>query len=218
MTSVHHGNIVGHLGDHNDVVGDQQHAHVASVSQFPQQVEDLCQGRGVDRGVGFVGDQNLWIAGQRHGNHSTLLHAAGEFVRKLTFAALGIRNAAAAKQCSRAFMRGAPGQSTMQDQRFGNLVANTPDGVQRTHRILDDHGNVATGELAHFAFWHGTEVAFAKPDAGSAGELQRQIEQPKDSACGHAFATARFTDQAEYAAVMRVERDVRDDGPVASRR
>ena len=98
--------------------------------QLPQQVEDLCLDRRIERRGGFVGDQDLRIAGQRHGDHGALLHAAGELVRKLTHAPFGSRNADLAKQRDRAIMRFAPGHAAMQDQRLGDLIANTFDRVQ----------------------------------------------------------------------------------------
>ena len=42
--------------------------------------------------LGLVGDQEVRVAGQRHGDHHALAHAAGELVRVVVDAALGIGN------------------------------------------------------------------------------------------------------------------------------
>ena len=56
--------------------------------QLAQQVEDLRLDRHVERGRRLVGDQQLRLAGQRHGDHHALAHAAGELVRIVVDAAL----------------------------------------------------------------------------------------------------------------------------------
>jgi len=43
--------------------------------------EDLRLDRDVERGGRFVGDEQLRPAGQRHGDHHALAHAAGEAMR-----------------------------------------------------------------------------------------------------------------------------------------
>ena len=57
------------------------------------QVEDLRLDRDVERGGRLVGDQQLRIAGERHGDHHALAHAARELVRILR------RRAARASGC-----------------------------------------------------------------------------------------------------------------------
>ncbi len=49
--------------------------------QFAHQVEDLRLDGDVQRRGRFIGDQHLRIAGQRHGDHHALPHAAGQLVR-----------------------------------------------------------------------------------------------------------------------------------------
>ena len=49
--------------------------------QLAEQVEDLRLDGDVERRGRLVGDQELGIAGERHGDHDALAHAAGELVR-----------------------------------------------------------------------------------------------------------------------------------------
>jgi hypothetical protein len=49
--------------------------------EVAQQVEDLGLDGDVERGGGLVGDEQARVAGERHGDHDALAHAAGELVR-----------------------------------------------------------------------------------------------------------------------------------------
>ena len=64
-----------------EVVADELHRHADLVLQFGHQVEDLRLDRHVERRGRFVGDQQRGAAGQRHGDHHALAHAARELVR-----------------------------------------------------------------------------------------------------------------------------------------
>ena len=52
-----------------------------SLPQALDQVEDLRLDGHVERGRRLVGDQQLGVAGERHGDHHALAHAARELVR-----------------------------------------------------------------------------------------------------------------------------------------
>ncbi len=57
-----------------EVVGHQDHAHVAFPALVVQQVEDLGLDGDVERGGGFVGEQQLRPAGEGHGDRDPLPH------------------------------------------------------------------------------------------------------------------------------------------------
>ncbi len=90
---IHHGDLVGHFGDHAEVVGDQDDRHAGLLLQVAQQVEDLRLHGDVERRGRLVGDQQVGLAGQRHGDHHALAHAAGHLVRVFVEAAGGGRDA-----------------------------------------------------------------------------------------------------------------------------
>ena len=91
LAAVHHGDPVGHLGHHAEVVGDQHHARAGVGLQLAHQVEDLRLDRDVERGRRLVGDEQLGLGGQRHGDHHPLRLAARELVRVRLGPALGRR-------------------------------------------------------------------------------------------------------------------------------
>ncbi len=65
------------------------------------QLGDLRLDRDVQRGAGLVGDQQIRLAQQAHGDHHALAHAAGVFVRILPDALLRIRDAHRAQHFDR---------------------------------------------------------------------------------------------------------------------
>ena len=63
------------------IVRDQQHGHAALALQRLQQLEDLRLDGDVERGGRLVGDQQVRLVGQRHGDHDALALTAGKLVR-----------------------------------------------------------------------------------------------------------------------------------------
>ena len=64
-------------------MGDQYHAHVQFLSEFFQKFQYLRLDHYVKSCCGLISYDELRIAGKRHGDHGSLLHSAGEFMRIL---------------------------------------------------------------------------------------------------------------------------------------
>ena len=84
LAGVHDGDPVAHLGDHAEVVGDEDDRRPGLVAQVPHQVEDLRLDRDVEGGRRLVGDEQLGLAGERHRDHHPLGHPARHLVRDRT--------------------------------------------------------------------------------------------------------------------------------------
>ena len=111
-----------------------------SLLQRAQQVEDLRLDGDVERGRRLVGDQQVRGAGQRHGDHHPLAHAARELVRIVARAAgraRGCRPGRAAR--ARVGVRGLLADPLVLADRLGDLVADREHRVERGHRLLEDH-------------------------------------------------------------------------------
>lgn len=72
----HHDDIIGHLSHHAHVVRDEDHRHAEFGLQFPDYGEDLGLNGNVQSGRRLVRDQEPGAAGERHGDHHALAHAA----------------------------------------------------------------------------------------------------------------------------------------------
>ena len=78
---IHHDDALRRLRHHAEIVGDEDYRGAELALQVEDEVEDLRLNGDVQRSGRLVGDQHLGIAGERHGDHGALAHAAGELVR-----------------------------------------------------------------------------------------------------------------------------------------
>ncbi len=127
--ALHDNDAIGHFGDDAHVVGDEDDRGAEFLFQLAHQFEDLCLHRHVERRRRFVGNQHFRSAGERHGDHHALAHAAGKFVRILrkTPARLGDLHRLQHLSCNR--HGGVALAALMFADRFGEL------GADRHHRI-----------------------------------------------------------------------------------
>ncbi len=87
LAGIHHRHPLAGLGDHAHGMGDQHDRHAELVLHLLHQLQDLRLDGDVERRRRLVGDQELGLAGKRHGDHDALAHAAGELVRIVVHAA-----------------------------------------------------------------------------------------------------------------------------------
>ena len=78
---VHHQHPVARLGDHREVVGDQDQRQPEVLPEPLEELEDLRLDHDVERGRRLVADDDRRIAGEGHRDHRALAHAAGQLVR-----------------------------------------------------------------------------------------------------------------------------------------
>ncbi len=217
VAAEHHDRAVGDFGHHAHVVGDEQHAHVFLALQFAQQVEDLGLDRYIECRRRFVGDQQFRTAGKCHGNHHALAHAAGELVRIFVQPRLGGRDAHPLHQPHGFSFGLAPRQAAMQNQRFGNLVADGEDRIERGHRLLEDHADRAAADLAHFGFACGKQILAVEQDPALGARASRR-QEPHGGKRRDAFAGAAFTHDRHRLTGIDGQADVADDGLPSFRR
>ncbi len=79
--AAHHGDAVGHVVDHRQIVRDEQIGEAELVLQVLEQVEDLRLHRYVERRDRLVADQQVGIERQRPGDADALALAARKAVR-----------------------------------------------------------------------------------------------------------------------------------------
>ena len=84
-------------------MGDEDDAHPELLAAAGEQIEDLGLDGHVERGGRLVGDEQLGLAGERHGDHHPLAHAARELVRVRVDARLGRGDADEVEHLDRSF-------------------------------------------------------------------------------------------------------------------
>ena len=195
--AIHDLHIVGEAGDHAHVMGDPDHRHAQLALEVAHQVQHLRLHRHVQRGGGLVGDQQLGLAGDADGDHRALPHAAGELVWILLHALVRVGNADQVQQLHRAPQRRAARQLHVPAQGFADLVADGENRVQRGHRVLEDHADLATPQLLEFRLAHGEQVAPLEERAAGGDAPRRLGDQPQHGKDVHALARAALAHDAQ---------------------
>ena len=88
--------------------------------------------------------------------------------------------------------------------RLDQLVGDAQHRIERRHRVLEHHRDLAAAQAAHLVLAHGDDVAAAKDDL-AAGDPALVLQQPNDRQRGDALARARFADDAERLAGHHLE-------------
>ncbi len=76
----HDGDAVGDLADNGQVVAGEEHGEAAFALQGLHQFQHLGLDGDVEGGCGFVGEQELGLVDEGHGDEDALALAAGELV------------------------------------------------------------------------------------------------------------------------------------------
>ena len=157
--------------------------------------------------VGSSAISSFGSHGERHRDHRALPHAAGELVRIVLAGAAsrsGSRPGRAARP--RAVSACALSIAEVRLERLADLPADRQHRVQRGHRVLEDHRDLAAADRAQLLVRQREQVAAAEHrralrDAAVARQDPEQRER------GDALAAARLADDAERLAGRDVEGD-----------
>ena len=187
---VHHHHIVGDLGHHAEVVGDQDDGGAGFALQQAHQLQNLCLDRHVERRGRFVGDQQAWFARQGHGNHHALAHAAGELVRVFVKTLLGRRDTHRVQHLQGARTGLLPRERPVSHQALDDLFAYRESWIERGHRLLENHRHAVATQVLQLRLGQADQFAPFKPD-GACGDAPRWVgDQTHDGERRYALAAA----------------------------
>ena len=190
---VHHVHAVGVARDDPEVVGDHDHRDAEPARQVLHQFKDLRLDRHIERGGRFVGDDELRIAGEPDRDHHALAHAAGEVMRILLEPARAVGDADELEQFEGACRRLLVVHLQMNLQGLHHLLADGQHRIERGHRLLENHRDVAAALLAHLLLGEVEQVLPFEQDLA----LRHPAglgEQAHDGERGYRFAAAGFPD------------------------
>ena len=120
---------------------NEQHGQAKFLAQGRQQIEDLRLNSYVERGRGFVGDEQFGPVNDGHGDHHALAHAPRKLVRIISGAACGIGNGNLIQCVHRVVPCFPPRDLLVNANCFGDLLAHPHYRIERGHRFLENHGN-----------------------------------------------------------------------------
>ena len=124
-----------------------------------KQREDLRLHGDVERRGRLVGDQQIGLVGERHGDHDALALAAGKLMRIALEPALRIGNADLAEHLEGPRARRCSGEPAMQQQNFADLLFDGVQRIERGHRLLKDDGDVVAAHAPHVALGKRQQIA-----------------------------------------------------------
>ena len=205
LAVLHHADPVGDLAHDAEVVGDEQKRHAEPLLQILQQRDDLRLHGDVERGGRLVGDQEIGLVGERHGDHHALALAAGKLMRITVEPAFRIADADLSEHLDDARARRLAGEAAVQQQNLADLLLDRMQRIERGHRLLEDDGDVVAAHAPHVAFGKLYQVAALVEDAARGmvgGGIGEELE---DRERGHRFAGAGFADQGRALALDDVE-------------
>ena len=145
---VHHRDPVAGLGEHPEVVGDQDQRQPKLLAQALEQLQNLRLHDHVERGRRLVGDHERRAAGQGERDHHPLALTAGELVGVTATDRGGQPDGLEQLVDALAdLVRG--GVRRVEDDRLLELVLDPLDRVEGVHRALEDERDVTPADVAH---------------------------------------------------------------------
>ncbi|MNY00831.1 hypothetical protein D3C86_1333400 [compost metagenome] len=207
LAGVHDGHVVAHLGDDPQVVGDQHDGGTPLGADVAHQIEDLGLDGHVEGGGGLVGDEQLGLAREGHGDDDALAHAARELVGVVVHAAGGPGDADGFEHLDGALAGGGAVDLLVEHDGFHDLLADREDGVERGHGVLRDQGDAVAADLAHLGLGEREQVLALEEDLAADDLALGACDEAHDREGGDALAAAGFADDAEDLARLDLEVD-----------
>jgi hypothetical protein len=199
---LHDRDAVGDLGDHRQLVGDEDDRHAQLVAQVDEQLQQLRLDRDVERADRLVGDEHLGVDRQRPRHGDALALAAAEL---LGLAVGEARREVHALQRPRHERRAVlRARSVVHAAGLVQRLAHGHPRVQRRVGILEDHLH-APAQLAQLVALGGEHVGAAEADLAGVG-----LDEPDQAAGERRLAAARAAGQAEDLALAQREGHVVD--------
>jgi hypothetical protein len=149
FAGAHDGDLVGDAGNDGEVVGDEDEPQPILVDETFEERQHLRLRGDVERRGRLVGDDQLGSSGDGHGNDHALTLAARELVRVAVAPELCFRQTDAVEGFGgNAFGLGAR-HGAVDAHGFADLVADGHERIERRHRLLENHADIAAAHLAH---------------------------------------------------------------------
>ena len=205
LAGVHHHDVVRHVPQKGQFVGDEDHAlHIAFLHHLLQHADDDLLAGNVQRAGGLVGDEHLGVQQRGKGDHRALLHAAGKLrgigaehplrqVQKFEFLPGQVQHLLLAQV--------RPVLLEYIHHEFGYL----PGLVQGVHGRLGNVGNFRAQEIFSQCFvGNGHNVRAVQHDLPAAVMQRREIEAHQRRGQG-GLAAPGFSGDAQHASLLQMQ-------------
>ena len=173
-----------------------------------QHLEHLRLHGHVEGSGGLVGDEQVGLARDGHGDHGPLPHASRELVRVHPGPLAGLGNADEVEQLDRPLEGLLLADALVDAGHLADLLADCVHRVERGEGVLEDHGDLLAPHVATLVLGQREQVT-ALPQDLALGDIERRL-QPEDRHSSHRLARARLAHDREHLARADVERHAID--------
>ena len=217
---LHHGDAIGDLGHHAEIVRDEQHRRALARLQLADEREDLRLRGHVERGRRLVGDQHARLERERHRDHGALALAAGELVRIGARGLPRIGNAHLLAAGRGRAPRSRPCESSVWMRNISPIWSPTVrsglSAVIGSWKIMRDAG---AAHLAHLGFAEPARGRGPRTATCAAVDRDALRQQPHHGIRHHRLAGAGLADHADdLVGVERQRHVLQRVRPVGARR
>ena len=189
-------------------MSDEDDGHAGLGLQLLHQIQDLGLDGHIERRGRLVADEQGRFAGQRHGDHHPLAHAAGEIV--------GISRETLGRLGDPHLLQHGDGGVTalglavigaVEAKHLHQLIADRLHRVERRHGLLKDHGDTVATHLVHLLRRQIEQLLPLKADGARHHLTVGPWQQPHDGQRGDALAAAGLADYPQGLARGDLEAD-----------
>ena len=221
LPAVHDDDLVGHVGDDAQVVGDEDDGGAELALQVPHHVEHLGLDGDVQCGGGLVGHEDRGVQRHRHRDHDALAHAAGELVRVVVDPRTRAGDPHRVQQVDRPLPGGGlRGAALVRADHLDDLPTDLVVGVEAGEGVLEDHADLGPTDTAQRVGVGPEEVLSVEGrptrDASASGQADDGLGRdrlagpglPDDAERASPVNRERHAPHRTHDAVRGTERDV----------
>ena len=172
------------------------------------QLENLRLHGDIERGGRLVGDEQLRLGDERHGNHHALPHAAGEFVRVAADALGRAGHADIFERLDGALHGSRAIQFVVEQERLDELLLDAQVGIERRHRVLKDHRDALAADGAELLLRARQQIDAVEQRTATFDASRRLRDEAHERVARHRFTRAALADDSERLAFLHRERNV----------
>jgi hypothetical protein len=197
LAAVHHDDPIRHGRGDLEVVGDHDQSHARLALQVPQEFEDLCLNADVECRSRLIGDQNIRLQRDRHGDHHALPLSARELVRIIVDPLVRFRNSDPFEQPNDLVAHRTALAFPMALEHLGDLPADRIDRVEIGQRVLEDHGDAAAVQFTPAFVIEAGKIGAVEHLRARDDVARRTVDQPHDRPGADALSRSALTEDDE---------------------
>ncbi|MNE21936.1 hypothetical protein D3C80_1151190 [compost metagenome] len=145
----HNTDTVSDFRHHPHIVRDKQNRSAVLFLQFRNQRQDLLLCRHIECRSWLISDQHHRLKNERHGDHDALTLTARKLMRVALINALHIRQMHLLHDVDNFSALGLCRKAGVNVQNLCDLFTYPHNRIERSHRLLKDHGDARSAHLFH---------------------------------------------------------------------